>query len=445
LRTLPVRLLTPFHGRSIGGMKVSRLALPAAVSLLIFGIGSTAYAAPRYEIHLDERDPLLVQASIHNPAKILRIAALSQQREGARRNSPACHGRVLAELSPGAWQVPAGCERVDWSTRISPLNESSAYDIAAPGSVWDQEAGLWILTSSLPWLRGDGQDSASVRISARLGGKSVSSTAVLPRDRSIPVAIVVGRPVRTFAADGFTIRGFGHLPTAEADSWQRQLASILADWRRDLLPAGTSTPARMNYVWLPRPIAGEPGLNASANSGSVLMQYIPAPNDIVPGPRLKVGILMVGAHEAFHVLGAVRGGPAWVNESLATYFAVRSARPYLDQESLQLVQEFVNARDGRSLLNLQRAFNVGDGSAYPSFYAKGARFWAAIERVLAVRPNGSGKLSALIRQTEGLKGIDWSDGDQIAEYLDRYSEGRARAVVRCFVIEDNCPIAGDPI
>jgi hypothetical protein len=201
----------------------------------------------------------------------------------------------------------------------------------------------------------------------------------------------------------------------------------------------------MNYVWLPRPIAGEPGLNASANSGSVLMQYIPAPNDIVPGPRLKVGILMVGAHEAFHVLGAVRGGPAWVNESLATYFAVRSARPYLDQESLQLVQEFVNARDGRSLLNLQRAFNVGDGSAYPSFYAKGARFWAAIERVLAVRPNGSGKLSALIRQTEGLKGIDWSDGDQIAEYLDRYSEGRARAVVRCFVIEDNCPIAGDPI
>lgn len=445
MQTLPVRLLTPFHGRSIGGMKVSRLGLPVAASWLISGFGSTACADPRYEIHLDDRDPLLVQVSIHHPARILRIAALSRQREGARPNSPACHGRVLLELSPGAWQVPAGCERVDWSTRISLLGESAAYDIAAPGSVWDEVARLWILTSTLPWLRGDGEDSAKVGISARLGGRSVLSTAIVPRDRSIPVAIVVGRPVRTFAADGFTIRGFGHLPTAETDSWQRQLASILADWRRDLLPEDTPTPARMNYVWLPRPIVGEPGLNASANSGSVLMQYIPAPGDTLAGPRLRVGILMVGAHEAFHAFGAVRSGPAWVDESLATYFAVRAARAHLDQESLQLVQEFVNARVGRSLLNLQQAFNAGDGSAYPSFYAKGARFWAAIERVLTVRPNGSGKLSALIRQTEGLKGIDWSDGDQIAEYLDRYSGGRARAVVRCFVMEDNCPTADDPI
>jgi hypothetical protein len=255
----------------------------------------------------------------------------------------------------------------------------------------------------------------------------------------------VGRPVRTFAADGLTVRAFGCLPTSKADPWHRQLASIISAWRRDLLPPDTSTPALLNYVWLPRPSAGKPGLNASANSGSVLLQYIAEPSDAVAGPRLKVGILMVGAHEAFHTLGAVRGAPAWVDESLATYFAIRAAKPYLDQESLQLAQEFVNARADRSLLNLQRAFGAGDGSAYASFYSKGARFWAAIERVLAVRPNGSGKLSSLIRQTEGLKGIDWSNGNQIAEYLDRYSEGRAGAVVRCFVVEDICPTASDPI
>jgi hypothetical protein len=205
MRILPVRLPTPFHGRSVESMKVSSLALWAATSLLIFVFGSTAYATSHYEIRLDERDPLLVQASLYSPAKIVRVAAFPQQRKGERRNSPACDNRVLKEISRGAWQVPAGCERVDWSARISLLNGSSAYDIAAPRSVWDQEAGLWILTSSLPWLRGDRQDSASVTISARLGGKSVLNTAVLPRDLSIPVAIVVGRPVRTFTADGFTI------------------------------------------------------------------------------------------------------------------------------------------------------------------------------------------------------------------------------------------------
>jgi hypothetical protein len=246
-------------------------------------------------------------------------------------------------------------------------------------------------------------------------------------------------------ADGFTIEGYGHLPAPETDAWQRQLAAIIAAWRRDLLPSDSSFPPQMSYVWLPPPANADPGLSASANTGSVLMQYAPAPDEPVAGPRLKGGILVIGAHEGFHALGAVRGAPEWAGEGLATYFAYRGAKPNLDVQSHQLVREMINAPADLSLLNLQKAFKAGDGSAYPLFYGKGARFWAAIEQVLTVRPNGSGNLAALIRETKGFEGIAWSDGDQIARYFDRYSQGRARAIVQCFVIEDNCRIADQPI
>lgn len=423
-------------------MKLGRMVPSAAISLLFCGLApaSGVSAAPRYEVKVDEREPLLVNVSLHDPAAIVRLVARSRE-QSALSSSPACLGRPLDQVSPTSWRVPLGCKRVDWSARLSVIDGSSTFDIAAPASVWDPVARLWVLTSAFPWLRGDGQESAKVRISGRLRGKALVQTTVLPKDTSIPLAFVVGRPVRSFVADGFTIDGYGHLPAPQADPWQRQLASIIAGWRRDLLPPGISFPRQMNYVWLPRPAAGEPGLNASANDGSVLMQYAPAPDDPVAGPRLQGGILVIGGHEAFHSLGAVRGAPAWVDESLATYFAYRGAKPYLDKQTHQLVKEIINAPADRSLLKLQQAFKAGDGSAYPLFYGKGARFWAAIDQVLTVPPNRSGKLAALIRQTSGFEGMEWSDGDQIARYLDRYSQGRAAPIVRCFVIEDSCSAA----
>lgn len=425
-------------------MRVTRLSVCAAASALIGGCASTASGAVQYEIRLDDRDPHNVRLSVNNPPKVLRLATPSQT-TNAQANSPICDGRALVEAAPAMWDVPERCKRVDWSVWIPAIHETYPIDIAAPKSTWDPEARLWLLTGSFPWLKSEGQADVGISIVARLRGKSVVTTASLPVDASIPVAIVIGHPVRTFVASGFTVQGFGHLPPPLADPWQRQLASILAAWRRDLLPPGSSPPSRMSYVWLPSSSAGESGLNASANSGSVLMQYRPAPGSEIGGQMLQVGILMIGAHEGFHSLGAVRGAPAWANESLATYFAYKAAKPYFDQEAVQLAEEFVSARADRSLLGLQQAFDVGDGSAYPKFYGKGARFWAAIERVLTTHPNESGRLSELIRQTEGLKGMDWSDGDQIGAYLDRFSDGRARKIARCFLVDAGCPSANDPI
>jgi hypothetical protein len=420
-------------------MKASPLVPAAALCALLAPAPVSAAGAPiapRYEISLDDREALVVRMSIYVPAGTATLIAPPAS-EDALLRSPSCGDRPLVRKRTGVWRVPSECDRVSWSASIQRI-DASKFDVAGPPSVWDPKTRLWLLTGSLPWLRMPNQQGASARIGARVGRSQFHQAAILPPP-NFPLAIVVGSPLRNFVADGFTVQGFGYLPSKEADPWQDRLASILAAWRRDLLPSDAGFPAKLNYVWLPAPAGAEPGLQASANSGSILMQYVPDRRDAGAGPRLKVGILVVGAHEGFHALGSVRGAPAWVAESLATYFAYRAARQYLDPISLALAKEFVNARAERSLLNLQQAFDAGDGSAYPSFYGKGARLWSAIERVLTTPANSSGKLAALIRQTRGLEGMDWSDGERIAAYLDRYSEGRAGAVVRCFLVEDKCP------
>jgi hypothetical protein len=198
-------------------------------------------------------------------------------------------------------------------------------------------------------------------------------------------------------------------------------------------------------VWFGPSPGSEPGIFASANSDAILIQYIPDPKSSDPDAKLAAGIFGTGAHEAFHALGAVSGAPAWANESLATYFAYLAARRHLSGEPLRLLSQLVDAPSDRPLLNVERDVEKGDQTNYGDFYSKGARFWAAIDKVLSVAPNGSGRLAALIRQTNGFAGLDWTSADAVAAYFDRYTRGRAGAVVRCYLTDSGCPQANVPL
>jgi hypothetical protein len=158
--------------------------------------------------------------------------------------------------------------------------------------------------------------------------------------------------------------------------------------------------------------------------------------------------LLTGAHEALHSLfefvpGAAR--PVWAAESLPTFFAYQAARRHLSGASLALASEMVSAPAGHALLNAERQVEGGDDSEYGSFYSRGTRFWVAIERVLNIAPNGSGRLAALIQRTNGMEEMDWKNAESIAAFLDRYSGGRAAPIVRCYLVEDSCAAANTPL
>jgi hypothetical protein len=295
-------------------------------------------------------------------------------------------------------------------------------------------------------LRFKGQLTAPVHVIARGNDKSLSVTSKLPADSSIPIAIVVGRPVHTYSAGGFTIDVYGEAPSGSGrERLEHLLVSTLANWRRDLFPPASRPEDHLNYVWFGSSPGSEPGIFASANSDAILIQYIPDPASADPDAKLAAGIFGTGAHEAFHALGAVSGAPTWANESLAMYFAYAAARRHLSAQSLRLFSELVNAPSDKPILAAEKEVEKGNESDYGSFYSKGARFWVAIDKVLTVKGNDSGKLAALIKQTNGLASLNWSNADAIAAYLDRYSNGRAGPIVRCYLIDSGCREANTPL
>jgi hypothetical protein len=172
---------------------------------------------------------------------------------------------------------------------------------------------------------------------------------------------------------------------------------------------------------------------------AVLMQNIPGPDRAASDAKLRAAII-IGAHEGFHTLiGTIPATwPTWVNESWASYFAWRAAQGHLDPAALKAASELINAPAPPSLLAIETQVEHGDGSNYEAFYGKGARFWAAIDALLVTRSNPSGRLAALIQDTHGLRGLDWSRADAIAAYLDARSAGRASAIVRCYLVERDC-------
>ena len=58
--------------------------------------------------------------------------------------------------------------------------------------------------------------------------------------------------------------------------------------------------------------------------------------------------------------------------------------------------------------------------------------------VLVTRDNRTGRLAALIQDTGGLKGLDWSKPDAISAFFNARSSGRAGTIVHCYLVATGC-------
>lgn len=418
---------------------VTRLLAPALATIA----ATSVQAATGYEIQLNARHPTRVDFLLTVPAEqdlALSLPKAAQQPSSA----PTCTSTPLRRTGPTTWLKPNGCAIVSWTATLPNL-DGQPFDGSSPVSGWSKRYHLWLLTGDLPWLWLKGHRTTPVRVKAEIGRRQLQEAAQIPADGT-PIAIVVGKPVRRYAADRFTMDVYGAAPSGpKFDRLQRLLVSTLAHWRRDLFELPNRAPDHLNYVWFGSASSATPGIFASANSDAILIQYIPDPKSSDPDGKLAAGVLATGAHESFHALGAVGGAQTWANESLANYFAYSVARRHLRGESLRVLSKMIDAPSDRPLLTVEREIEKGDQTNYGDFYSKGARFWAAIDKVLSITPNGSGKLAALIKQTNGFAGLDWASADAVAAYFDRYSNGRAGAVVRCYLTKGGCPQANVPL
>ncbi|MEO8374457.1 MAG: hypothetical protein ABI471_04475 [Sphingomonas bacterium] len=399
---------------------------------------------PVLEVQLDERNPTDANFAWSVPSGAQLTLASPKTDDAQFVSAPRCSSGALMRTSARSWTVPTGCGKVIWSAGL-PRIEQAKFDASAPISVWSARHRFWVLTNSLPWLRVDGQPGGTVRVTARVDGQQLVREARLPNDISAPLYIVIGTPVRRYAAPGAGIEIFGDAPLGpRVDQLQRAVVSTLAHWRRDLLPSKRRSDLNFRFVWFQTSAVGAaPGVQASSGSDAILIQFTPEAKDDQPYDHLEAGVLLVGMHEAFHSFGGWMPGrkPAWFNESLATYFAYEAARHHLTGRPLALSDELVKAPAEHSVLHAEQRLEKGDSSDYGIFYSRGTRFWWAIDRILTIRPNASGKLAALLQQTDGFAGVDWNDPKSIARFFDGYSGGKASSVVRCYLVDDACAAA----
>lgn len=413
----------------------------AALALAVL-VGESAFATT-YNIALDEHAPLRATVSMDLPPGRSSdlLLGISPQAQSSLIGAPDCDGAPLAARSATQWAAPASCRTVHWTLSLHD-QDKEGMDASAPSGAWSAERRWWLLTNHLAFLAPPGGwDDAEVEMQARLRyDRIVRSSAPFPHRGQMPFyGIVSAARPRLYRSHDFTLRVYGAVPPEAGDAQQRFFAQTWSRWRRDVLPSSAASPAALDVLWIPPPPHGEPNFLASAGMRAVLMQNVPGPDKAASDAKLRAAVIL-GVHEGFHTLiGSIpTTWPMWVNESWASYFAWRAAEPHVDPAALKMAKELIDAPASPSLLAIEAQVERGDDSNYEAFYGKGARFWGAIDAVLTTRSNPSGRLAALIQDTHGLKGLDWTSPAAMGAYFDARSAGRAAPIVQCYLVKPDC-------
>ena len=417
---------------------VRRTLLACWIALL----GAAASAAT-YHVTLDETAPLRATVTVELPPGRTGDLTLGVGGRAAATlvGTPPWDGAPLAARAPARWIAPATCGTVQWTLNLRD-QDKDGLDASDPVGAWSAQGRWWLLTDHLAFLAPPGGwDHADVVVTARFrDGRAVTNNQPFPHRGQMPYyAVVSAQRPRLYRSGNFTLRVYGAMPPEAGDAQQLFFTDTWSRWRRDILPSSAPAPATLDVLWLPPPPHADPAFMASAGMRAVLMQNIPGPDKAASDAKLRTAIIL-GVHEGFHTLiGAIHGSwPTWVNESWASYFAWRAGQRRLDPVALKTAKELMDAPASLSLLAIEAQVDQGDGSNYDAFYGKGARFWAAIDQALVTRSNSSGRLAALIQDTNGLQGLDWSKPESIARYLDARSAGQAHAIVTCYLVTPDC-------
>ncbi|NBB23567.1 hypothetical protein GVM20_00320 [Porphyrobacter sp. SLTP] len=352
-----------------------------------------------------------------------------------------CEDGREALQKDGRWRVPTGCRRLEWTIAVDDL-DATGIDADLPSAAYSRRHGFLVLPERDGLLRaGNDGGSATVRL-INMDGSIVAREYAFPSINQPPFYAVVGtQPSQNYESNGFALRIFGNaLPYMWMDEIHQHVLSTWSRWSRDLVSG--PAPSKIDWAWV-RPVEdAEPGYSASAGAEAIISQIVLRDGDPDAEAKARVVIATSAAHEGFHLITGAAGQawPAWVNESLANHFAITAAREFLASEDHRWLNAYYVDPEVRApLLESQALYSAGDGGQAQVFYTWGARFWREIEKVLTNQPNGSGRLAALIRETNNFADIDLNDADALADLLDQHSDDRASPIVQCFLRGLSCP------
>ena len=398
-----------------------------------------ASPAPHYAIAIDAAQPAFADVTL-TVRQAPEALVPARAGDGSGLSDVRCADGRAVVRSGGRWLPPPGCTQFRWRVALDPL-DGRGLDASVPAAAYSARQAYWVLPERDMLLRASGAGGTATLSLRRTDGGRIVRRYRLPSDQQPPFYAVVGtRPAASYVREGLALSVYGAPP---AFPWMDAIhADVLAAWnrwRRDLV-AGPS-PDRIDWAWVEPAASQEPGYNASAGAEAIVSQIRLRDGDPDAEAKARAVIATSAAHEGFHSLTGAAGQawPAWVNESLASHFAIEAVRGFLSPADFRFVERFyVEPELHGPLLAAQAAFAEGDGDQAQLFYIHGARFWREIEAVLHVPPNGSGRLAALIHSSRNFAGVDLASAGALAAFLDRHSAGRAGPIVRCYLEGQGC-------
>lgn len=414
--------------------------------LAMAGVGAVPAQADApiedYVITVDADAPLALRGSMLLQAGDTTVWPARHGDAGGFSNVRCADGRLAGTLQSG-WQIPQGCQQIEWDVRIVDLDVAPT-DATVPQSGHDPRHGFWLIAEASALLRRSDQSAAvGVRICAS-GDCRYSTPLVLPSDHQPPLyAAIGGRPRLVAQHDAMTIRVHGKQPELPGiDEFPHILAETMARWGCEFgIPPGHHK--AYDWVWLAPAPDQPPGFYASAGFGTFVSQLvIPEHAEDKTPARFRSIIWTGAAHEAFHsVSGRLAAEwPAWVNESLASYFALESARQRLDAADFAWIdRQYALYPDVPPLLEAQRRYDAGDSSQSQHFYVVGVHFWRTVAGFLDRDGTGQAGLAGLIRQSAGFAHIDLTDPVALIRSIERRGSGELPPEARCLLDAGLCP------
>lgn len=409
------------------------------------GLGSVPTQADasiaEYVITVDADAPLVLRGSMRLQAGDTTVWPARHGNAGAFNEVRCSDGRPAETLQSG-WQIPQGCQQVEWDVRTVDLNASPA-DATVPQTGHDPRQGFWLISEASALLRrSDESTGIAVRICASDDCRD-STPLVLPSANQPPLYAAIGaRPSLVAQHVAMTIRIHGERPELPGiDEFPHALAETMVHWG-DALGIPASRGIVYDWVWLP-PAPDQPsGFYASAGFDTFVSQLVVSedPEDQTPA-RLRSIIWTGAAHEAFHSVSGRLGAdwPAWVNESLASYFALESARQRLDAADFAWIdRQYAHYPEAPPLLEAQRRYDAGDGSQRQHFYVVGVHFWRVVAENLDGVGSTQAKLAELIKQSRGFARVDLSDPIAIIRSIEGSGSGAVPLEALCLLDVDHC-------
>ncbi len=359
----------------------TRIFLRLSLSACLMCAAAVPSFATTYHVEQLQNDRLEITTD-RGSAGSATILALRSRDNGIEPQveNVECDGKQLAVQGAGEWQVPAGCRHLSWNVPLKPSGTSG------PNAQRSQmlESGILLAeASSVP----------------RLADATAPEYLQFPPGRVFPYA-VAGKLALPAEDQPFLFALIGQVPMLETAEQEIGLIYFLdhqaakgkvADMKQHM--AGLkwlaarldkTGPQNFSVLWMGVP---EERLTLSGQTGAglLLVNYSAGKAKEMWGSSMR---LYVPLHEAVHQM-AKSGNrrPAWYDESLASYLAVRATLFVTknDPGAMAMFDRFKS--DGKrfesGLIPIDcHVSETGDLSGIAAFYTKGVAFWDAVNTAL---------------------------------------------------------------